>query len=65
MAGISAANFSGLNKQSYATYDALTALNNADIKDIPKLAAMLQAQSSALESLKKAHDDAFKAMAKP
>ena len=56
--------FNGLGAQSTATNSALTALvSNTDPTKIPVLAAQLQAESAALESMKKAMDDAIKAMA--
>ena len=55
--------FDGLNRQSIETNNALNALNNnTDMAQVPKLAALLQAQASALESLKKAADEATRAM---
>ena len=63
---ISNVTFNGLNAQSVAAYNALQALEgNTDMAKIPMLAAALQAQSSALESMKKALDEATRALAGP
>ena len=56
--------FQGLSQQANATNDALEALSsNTDVSKIPELAAKLQMQSSALESPKKATEQAINALA--
>lgn len=61
---ISGVNFQGLNQQATATNSALQDLsNNTDPTKIPELAARLQLQSSALESHKKATEQAINALA--
>ena len=61
---VSSVNTAGLSHQSNALQDAINALNsNSDPAKIPALAANVSVISAALESLKKAHEDANKAQA--
>jgi hypothetical protein len=61
---VSSVNTAGLTNQSEALQDAIQALNNnKDPAKIPALAANVSVISAALESLKKAQDDASKAQA--
>lgn len=61
---ISNVSFQGLSQQANATNAALEALSsNTDVSKIPELAAKLQMQSSALESHKKATEQAINALA--